>query len=292
MGLQARRLVKPVIKEVSGVDHPAHAAPGWLVYKAEGDPDPEIAELIKAFGGADPENEGEDDVADAALAQEVADLRTQVATEKAARQASEQATASERAARAAIEKALTAAGGKVPEVDTAVAKAVAAASATAAEEEAFTKAVAGASPELAAYLKGQRDEVRKAREAATVEREARVGREYLDVAKSQYGGVGNPEQVATTLRAIDERLPADQATEVKRLIKAAGAQARFAELGGHGQPVGGGGSFGDLQAKAAELRVADPTLSPETAITKAAELNPELLAAYQVEMRDTARKGG
>jgi len=266
MGLLAKRLVRPVINEVSGVDHPAHLSAGWLVMKAAGDPSPDMDEIIKAFGD-DPdydESEG-DDVADAALAQEVAELRTALAVEKAAR--------------TAVEEAVVKAGGTIPQIDPAILTA-------ANEEAAFSKAIATLPPLAQDVMKAQRAEVAKARAEAATEREARVGREYLDIAKSQFAGVGAPESVATTLRQVDANLTADTAAEVKRLMKAAGAQARFNALGGHGQAAPGDGSAWDaVVQKAEELIKVQPTMTMPEALTKAREANPDLAARYIAEMQ-------
>src|SRR5688572_30447262 len=95
MGLMAKRLARPVIGETSGVDHPAHEAPGWLVMKSAGDPAPGLEEILKAAGldagYYNDDDEGEDDVADAALAKQVEDLTAALAVEKAAREAVEKA---------------------------------------------------------------------------------------------------------------------------------------------------------------------------------------------------------
>jgi len=282
MGLLAKRLVKPVINEVSGVDHPAHLSAGWLVMKAAGDPNPDMDEIIKAFGD-DPDylddDEGDDEVADEALTKQVADLTATVEALTKARADEQTAFAVEKAHRTALEEAVVKAGGTVPQVDPSLVTA-------ATEEAAFTKAIGTLPAEAQAVMKAQRDEVRKAREEARTEREARVGREYLDVAKSQFAGVGNPEQIGTVLRQIDAGLPADTATEVKRLMKAAGEQQRFAALGGHGQSSPGDGSaWAAVVQKAEELVKAQPTLTMPQALTKAREANPDLAARYIAEMQ-------
>lgn len=69
MALKARRLYRPKIKEISGVDSPAHLAPGWLVKKqtnetgdeelvrrivaeVEKEEHRDVAELVEALEGA------------------------------------------------------------------------------------------------------------------------------------------------------------------------------------------------------------------------------------------------
>lgn len=69
MALKARRLFRPKITEISGVDSPAHLAPGWLVAKQAGEAGDEelvrrivakieeeehrdVAELVQALDGA------------------------------------------------------------------------------------------------------------------------------------------------------------------------------------------------------------------------------------------------
>lgn len=69
MALKARRLFRPKITEISGVDSPAHLAPGWLVAKQAGEAGDEelvrrivakveeeehrdVAELVEALDGA------------------------------------------------------------------------------------------------------------------------------------------------------------------------------------------------------------------------------------------------
>lgn len=302
MGLRAKRLVKPTQKETSGVDHPAHKSEGWWIFKEEGDPDPDMAEVLAALDNKDdagapppagteaapaadtegatvpdapkPDTGTAKTEAEPDVAKQLEELRKELATEKAEREKAE-------TARKALADAVVKSTGGDPTVLTA----------EAIEKAEFDKAVATLPEPVAKAWLADRERLAKAEQVAKAEHDARISREYLEKAEGFKHLPANRETLGTVLRAVESGQPltTETAAEVTRLLKAAdnamGTSGIFTPHGGAGEPAKGG-AYAELTAKAEELRKADPALAKESAVVKAMSDNPELARRYHEEMRN------
>lgn len=301
-GLRAKRLKGLRIEEASGVDAPAHLAPGWMVMKSAGtgEPDPlddltdeQIEALIKA---AEADEQGEPvskelietltkalgSLPDAAKAQATA-LIGALGGDAGAGDDPVAKAVSEALTKAQTERDTAVAKATELEAELAKAKGPAAAET---EEEALAKAMATLPEPVRKAWEADRARIAKAEAAAAEglekaehERDARVSAEYLTKAKGpDYEYLPTKaETLGTVLREVDEKLSDVAKAEVHRLLKAgshfaSGANAdAFKEFGGAGEDVTAQGPDAQLLAKAKELRTADPSLSEAQAITKAAD---------------------
>jgi len=284
MGATAKRLVEPTMSEVSGVDWPAHLAPGWIVMKEVGD-EPLSAEIVAALA-ADTEGAVMAEVAktDIPKTDEVKKAEAAAALEAVTKkiEAGETLTVEERLTKA--EADIAAANERAEKAEKAEAEAVAKAAGKTPEDLAFEKAVGTLPDEVRKHLSDLAEKVEKAEKAAQVEKDARLSREYLTKAADYAGLPASPETLATTLRAVDEHLDPSVAKEIHRLLGAGAAVVKqsdvLKEWGGEG--VTSDAMMG-LEAKAAEIQKADPKLTPAQAFTKAMAMNPDLVAAQSQE---------
>lgn len=308
MGLRGRRLKGLTIDENSGVDAPAHLAPGWIVRKAEGSDDLDdrivaaLDELEKQLGIAGQEEKPVEQFV-AALTK-ARDAMSDEA-EKAKVDAAIKALAGDTAAGGA-------GGGKAGEGDGAAALAKAQADATAekaareaaearaTKAEAAVKAMAGGkdpdpeADELTKAMATLPEALRKAWEAdrariakaeanAATERDARLSREYLEKARGFEGLVVKAETLGTVLREVDEKLTKEAAAEIGRILKAASEAVAssdlFREHGGPGADVTEGEAA--LVAKAEEIHKAAATagapITKAEAMVRAGDLHPDLV---------------
>jgi hypothetical protein len=131
----------------------------------------------------------------------------------------------------------------------------------------------------------------EATELAKAEREQRVTREFVAKAETLPHLPQKPGEFGPVLKSASEKLTKEEYDELDRVLKAANEQIErgslFKELGGAGGPGPGAGTdaFSEVQRKAEELRKADSSLSPERALQKAMESDPELQARYAAEQR-------
>jgi hypothetical protein len=294
------------IDEASGVDAPAHLAPGWMVIKsaAGGDPleglsDQEIADVIKALEAEQGEPVQELIESLTKALGTMAEPAKAQATALIAALGAEPAPGDDPVAKA-VADALTkasaereAAEKRATELEAELAKAKGAGET---EEEALAKAMATLPEPVRKRLIADQERIAKAeteateaRKTAETEREARVSSEYLTKARgSEFAGLPiGAEALATALREIDEKVSKEAGAELTRVLKAAGHMARggaadFAEFGGAGADVSSeAGARAQIEAAATELQKADPNLDRPTAIVKAYDAHPDLARAAQ-----------
>ena len=98
-----------------------------------------------------------------------------------------------------------------------------------------------------------------------------------------------PAEFAPILSKIAKALKNEEWEKLAEILKAADKAIEdgdlFREIGRGESPDAGGSNLVKLNAKAEELRKADPTLTKEQAFTKALKQNPELYAAHAEEAR-------
>lgn len=144
-------------------------------------------------------------------------------------------------------------------------------------------------PEVREYLEKAEREAealrKKAEEAeriAKAEREARLHREYVEKAAREYSHIAKAEELGPVLRALDEKLEKADAERLHQWLRAADERiekgALFAEFGRNGATPSS--AVVKVEAKAEEIRKADPKLTKEQAFARALEANPELYVEY------------
>lgn len=121
---------------------------------------------------------------------------------------------------------------------------------------------------------------------AADERDKRVTKEWIEKAASLRALPVSADEFGPVLKRFVEGAPsADDAEMLLRVLNAYGEQvekgALFQEIGktGASQPS----AWDRIQSLAKQLRDADPDLSEALAISKAAQLNPQLYAEYRAE---------
>jgi hypothetical protein len=306
--LKAKRLKGLRMNEVSGVDAPAHLAPGYLVLKALAGADPladldddEIEALTKALMADENGDQVPNELIDS-LTKALGAMPDAAKAQATALIAALGGDAGDDPVAKALADAITKAN---TERDEAVAKATAA-------EEALAKATGPAPAEseaevLAKAMESWPEPVRKAwadqqeriakaeaaaaegLEKAETERDARVSAEYLTKAKGpDYAGLpASAETRATILREVDEKLSDVAKSELHRILKAASnlvttEGADFIEYGGAGGDVSSAaGAQSALEKAADDIQAKEPTLNRAQAIVKAADAHPELAQAAQ-----------
>lgn len=139
-------------------------------------------------------------------------------------------------------------------------------------------------------IKKAQDSAAEAHELAKAERDTRVTREFIVKADSFRALPVEAEKFGPVLKSISEKLTKEEAEELDRVLKAADEQIVKGEVfGEYGSSSGAAGAPSDaydaLTRKAEELRKSDSKLSPEEALAKAMEDNPELERQYASENR-------
>lgn len=124
---------------------------------------------------------------------------------------------------------------------------------------------------------------------AEVETNARLTAEFIKKAEGFKSLSQDPSKFGPVLKSAAEKLSKEESDELDRVLKAADEQVRagllMKEMGKGGQPAPGPESaIAKAQAKAVELKKADPTLTDSTALAKAME-DRDLQAAYLAEMQ-------
>jgi hypothetical protein len=145
--------------------------------------------------------------------------------------------------------------------------------------EKLEKADGGSESETVTLLKALRSDLideqtrrEKLEKSLADERNERITREYVTKAEEFDGLEGEPEEIAATLRAVDENLPEEEAEKVTKALKEASDLRKDSHLttriskDGDAEP---GDAFEALQGIAVEIRKADMSLTEAQAFEKA-----------------------
>lgn len=293
-----KALEELTIGEISGVDHPAHLAEGWMVLKAAG-ASPEamaqveiVEDLVEAISKAaviDPEmlrlvgTEVLDDTARATLA----------SLTKATQEATDMPDAIDKASLSPEVLAY------VESLETQVTKAAEDAAAAAPEpkdDEAteIAKALDGL-PEVLRKAWLQKDaDLSEATAVAKAERDIRLDAEYLAKAKGFSNLTVDPKELAPLLRKVAE-VDADLFVKVDQILKAADAQVAEADLFGTSGSAaiveGDGSAQSELDSIAKAAVASGEAADYPTALAKAATDNPDLYAAHRRESIAASKEG-
>lgn len=152
---------------------------------------------------------------------------------------------------------------------------------------ALEKAEADARAHAERAEKAEKD-AKEAGDIAKAEREERLTKEFVAKAESYKALPVKKDEFGPVLKEASEKLSKESYEALETVLKAADAQVAATDLfkeqgrGGDGKPSD---ALGEAQAKAAELRKADSSLSEAEAMRKAFAENPELAARYQDEVR-------
>lgn len=135
-----------------------------------------------------------------------------------------------------------------------------------------------ADPALRAFIEKSEADVKAANEIAKAERDARLDREFISKAETLPMISTDKSALGGLLRRISDALSVEDAATVEKTLRAANEQIAkgnlFASLGQSGQETTISKS---VEAKADEIRKAEPTLTRDQAIAKAYDENPDLL---------------
>ena len=149
------------------------------------------------------------------------------------------------------------------------------------------------SKSIKALEDGQREAKERADKAEAVVKEMRdAERARVFLAKAEaFKHLPNvvPAEFAPILSKIEKALKDDEWEKLAETLKAADAAIAegdlFKEIGRGESPDAGGSNLAKLNAKAEELRKADPKLTSEQAFAKALKENPALYTAHAEEAR-------
>jgi hypothetical protein len=146
--------------------------------------------------------------------------------------------------------------------------------------EAISKALlAKADPAVRELIEKQQADLAEATRIAKAERDARLDREFISKAEALPMLTEDRTALGGLLRRISEALTPEDTAAVEKMLKAANEQIEKSNLF---TEFGRGGAnttvSANAESAAAEIRKADPTLTPEQALAKAYEANPDLLA--------------
>jgi len=143
-----------------------------------------------------------------------------------------------------------------------------------------------ADPAVLAIIQKSKDEAAEAIKIAKAERELRVDREMLAKAQEYKNIAGSPQEKAELLKSA-YGVSEEFGQKMEQTWKAANAQLDssdiFTELGKSSGLLDGGLYRNELEGKVAELRKADPTLTPEKAMARVLDQDPKLYDAYLKE---------
>lgn len=147
---------------------------------------------------------------------------------------------------------------------------------------------AGEANKMPEEITKQLDDLKKRADAAEAElkkeRDERLTREYVAKAQGFANLSVNPQEFGAVLKALAEKCP-DEYAKIEATLKAAdeavGKSALFDERGRPG--VSAASAMGKIEAAAAELRKADPTLTQAQAVEKVLDQNPGLYDEYTRE---------
>lgn len=252
--MQPRQMVRPRIKEISGVDHPAHLTEGWLLMKsADADTAAILAEAEAVAKGIAPATTKESNMG---LAPEVRSALPDDVAEYI----------------------------KSLEDDVTKAKAVRKSAKDEAKE--FEKALEGMAPSVQEQFRKQQRSLAEAEAVSKALFDERETARFEEMAKSLVHLPGvTPAGFGSTLRKAADTTDAATFDGIFSVLKAADAAIKesglFKEIGtGH---HGTSDAQASLEAIAKELQTKDNGLTYSEAIVKAAELNPDLYAQHRQE---------
>lgn len=142
--------------------------------------------------------------------------------------------------------------------------------------------------ELSPVLKAQQDEIVKLQKALDGERDIRVTGELVAVCKSKYPHVPvKPDDYAKRMKALGGTESEQGKAYDAELAATESLLAKSALFTETGSSLSGGmattGAWGELIQKAAEIRKADPTMTEEVAIDRAALAYPEIARRASTE---------
>ena len=150
-------------------------------------------------------------------------------------------------------------------------------------------------PEKEDVLKGLSEPVRKeflalqkkaadAEVLAKAEQLKRRQRDHSEVLKGFKGLPVDPDKDVALMIKLEDSLTVEEYARMQELFRAGDEAKLLAEVGKPGSEHHNANSaYAKIEAKAAELRKADPNLTPAASIAKAAEQNPELYDEYKQE---------
>lgn len=145
------------------------------------------------------------------------------------------------------------------------------------EEEISKSLLAKADPAVRALIEKQNAELKKQADIAKAEREARLEAVFISKAEELPHFPGDSKGKAALLRSIADSLDPEQAEEVEKALRAMNAKI---EQGSLFKSIGTGGAETTIsktvEAKAEELRKADPSLTIEQARVKVYESDAEI----------------
>lgn len=144
------------------------------------------------------------------------------------------------------------------------------------QEEINKSLLAKADPALRSLIEKQQADLARTQEIAKAEREARLEREYLAKAEEMSALPTEKASLATLLRRVADSLTPEENAEVEKMLRAANAQIAKSGLFGEFGKSAVSEVESSVEAQAAELQKADPTLTKDQAIVKVYENNPEL----------------
>lgn len=251
----ARKMVEMDVTETSGVDWPAHLAPGWVVCKSA------TTQEVNALFGT---TEGTAAMANEPQAPTIEDLQKQLAEKD---EALTKAVAAQEAAEAKAAELEKAAAENKP-----------------ADTDDITK---GMPAEVKERFEKMEADAAAAREELAKERNARLD----DIARTEYGKMFKAVSIDANTAGPQFRqleiISPELHKSVITALKAADAQLATAGLfksvgqdGGEGAPTT---ALEKMQAKADEIAKADTTLTKEQAFSKAMAENGDLYKEYLEE---------
>jgi hypothetical protein len=288
------------IGEISGVDHPAHLEEGWMVLKATGAAEAQVAkveaveELVEALTKASNLMEPDflaqvgAEVLDASARETLAHLISKATKEAPSMPEPIDVDALDPEVAAYIKSLET-------ERDEAVAAAAPAEEVT--EETDLQKALDGLPEALREHFTKQAADLAEATKVAKAERDLRVDAEFIQKAREDYGDLPiKPEDFGPVLRKVAE-FDATVFVEVDRVLKAAAAiaseTALLKSIGSPAAQMRDGSAVSNLDSIAKAAVEADSTgnLTYAMALAKAAEEHPDLYEAHVREQRAAQKEG-
>lgn len=162
--------------------------------------------------------------------------------------------------------------------------AVAEATVTKGEEDGLPTEIAKAAPEIQALWKSQQDQITQATEIAKAERDARLTKEFTEVAKTFTNLPAVTEDFGVVLKGLHEVDPAIY-EQVVTVLRGANEAANALYKSHGSSPVGdtNGSSLSAIEKAAAVIKQASPDLSDAEAQDLAMQRDPSLYAQYIAE---------
>lgn len=146
------------------------------------------------------------------------------------------------------------------------------------EEDQRKEMLEKADPAIRALIEKQEKDLEEVRKAAEAERNARLDREYISKAETLPMINSDKATLGGLLRRVTESVSKEDAEALETILRAANEQITKSNLF---TEVGRGGAdtvvSKSVEAKAEELRKADPSLTAEQAQAKVYEMYPDLL---------------